>query len=175
MRYKIKFMLFIFLISSICMAANERISQLPLGVSGTVGTLDSFPYVENATSTTKRLKLSDLPTTPAFIATLANYITIAGGLQRTVNTVSSLFTVPTLTKDYILNVNTTSGVVSAILPDAIASSGFCIDIKNTGSPASNVSVTAYASQLIDGVSTDLITGAEDAKHYCAVSGSWFIY
>lgn len=52
--------------------ADTKISQLPLGTAGAVNTADSFPFVDSSTTTTKRLKISDLPSTPAFVSLVAS-------------------------------------------------------------------------------------------------------
>lgn len=158
----------LFLVTS-AHAANIKISELPLGNAATVLTNDAFPYVDTATATTKKLKISDIPNIPSFVAT------VAAALNRTTATIVASDTVPTLTKDYILNVDTSAGPITVTLPTGIASSGFCIDIKNIGSPVSLVTVVPFGIQLIDGMSSDTLTGQNDSKHYCAVSGNWFIY
>lgn len=97
------------------------------------------------------------------------------GFSRVVASVSANTTVSTLTTDNILNVDTTGGAINVTLPDSVASNGYCIDVKNIGSPANNVAVTAFGGQTIDGSASDTITNANDSAHYCAVSGNWFIY
>lgn len=97
------------------------------------------------------------------------------GFSRVVASVSVNTTVSSLTTDNILNVDTTGGAINVTLPDSVASNGYCIDVKNIGSPANNVAVTAFGGQTIDGSASDTITNANDSAHYCAVSGNWFIY
>jgi hypothetical protein len=55
-----------------------------------------------------------------------------GGGPRTTHVASSNFTIPTLTVDYLLNMDLTSGSLIAQLPDAVASNGYCADVKTTG-------------------------------------------
>ncbi len=150
-------------------SADVKISDLPLGTGSAVLTNDSFPYVDTSTASTKRLRISDIANVPSFIAG------IASSLGRTVSTVSANVSIPILTKDYILNVNTSSGPVTVTLPSASSSTGFCIDIKNIGSPSYAVTVNPTVPQLIDGSSSNSVDLALDSKHYCAVSGNWFIY
>jgi hypothetical protein len=98
-----------------------------------------------------------------------------GGGACTTNTVSTSFTVPTLLRCYLLNVNTTASVRSVTLPDALASNGFCVDVKNIGTATNAVTMLTQSSQTIDGQSTDSVDDQNDTKHYCAVSGNWFNY
>lgn len=158
----------IFLIS-LQAVADVKISQLPLGSGASVLTNDSFPYVDTATATTKRLRISDIPNVPSFVNT------VAAALVRTTNTITANLTVPTLTKDYILNVDTSFGPVTVTLPSAVLSAGFCIDVKNIGAPVALLTVNPIGGQFVDGNSTDTITGQYDSKHYCSVSGNWFVY
>lgn len=96
-------------------------------------------------------------------------------LRRVTNSVSSGFSVPSLAKDYILTVDTSGGGVTITLPDAVASDGCCIDMKNIGSPASAVSVAPLGLQKIDGFSSDALTVQNESRKFCAVSGNWFNY
>lgn len=100
---------------------------------------------------------------------------MSGGGGRTTNTVTTNFTIPTLSKDYLLNVNSTSGVVAIVLPDATASAQWCATIKNTGSPASAVTITAFGGQTIDSASSFVNNFSKESENFCAVGGSWFIY
>lgn len=59
-----KFLIFLGLALSSLAYGDVKISQLPLGTASTTGTSDAFPYVDIATSTTKRLKLSTLKDIP---------------------------------------------------------------------------------------------------------------
>lgn len=66
-----KFLLFMFLMSSQAMAVDIKISQLPLGTASSTGTLDSFPYVDANAGVTRRLKLSTLISLPSMQSTFA--------------------------------------------------------------------------------------------------------
>lgn len=66
-----KYFLFVMLISLSASAANEKISQLPLGSAAATGINDSFPYVVASTSVTKRLTIYDLINVPSIVATYA--------------------------------------------------------------------------------------------------------
>lgn len=158
------------LVLALCSAtswADVKISQLPLGSGASVLNADSFPYVDTASGLTKRLQISDIPNVPSFV------VSVASTLKRTVNSVSTTFTVPTLTKDYVLNADTTSGPFTVTLPSSTPSNGWCIDIKVIG--ASALAVNPPGGQTVDGQPTDSIDFHLDSKHYCAVSGNWFIY
>lgn len=96
-------------------------------------------------------------------------------LQRVTNSVTGNFTVPTLTTEYILNANTTGGAIVITLPSAITSDKFCIKIKNTGSPANNLTVNTVLAQTIDGGANFILTDANQANEFCAISNNWFIY
>lgn len=52
-------------------AADIRISDLPLGTASSTGTNDSFPYVDAAGGTTRRLKLSDVKNIPSMVGQYA--------------------------------------------------------------------------------------------------------
>jgi hypothetical protein len=92
---------------------------------------------------------------------------------RITNTVTSgSFTFSTLTKDYILNVNSSS-IIDVTLPDAVASVGFCADIKEIGTGSINVGT--IFSQTVDGFSSDTINHQNQSNRYCAVGGEWFKY
>jgi hypothetical protein len=98
--------------------------------------------------------------------------TAFSGPFRTSSIQSSNFTLPTLTTDYILNMNTASGALTATLADATASANFCVDTKNTGSHI--LSVSALSGQTIDGSAT-VTLNPNDSKHLCAVGGEWSVY
>lgn len=98
-----------------------------------------------------------------------------GIAPATTNTVSSNFTIPTLMNAYILNVNTTAGAIAITLPDAVASSGFCVKVKNTGSPVHNATQTPPGIQTVDALASDALSTQNSSHQYCAVSGNWFIY
>lgn len=66
----IKFLLTLFL-SINCLAADIKISQLPLGSGATIGVNDSFPYVQASNLVTKRLTIYDLVNVPLFVQTYA--------------------------------------------------------------------------------------------------------
>lgn len=159
------FFLIVMLLFGSAQAADIKLSNLPLGSAAITGVDDSFPFVDAAGPTTKRLKLSDLINLPSLAASLSQ--------RRTTNSISTGFTIPTLTKDYILNVDTSGGAIAVILPDAVASDALCVDIKDLGS--FNVNLTAPGSQKIDGSSSDALTVLNEARHYCAVSGNWYNY
>lgn len=91
---------------------------------------------------------------------------------RISNRVSANFTVPTLTSDYILIVDTSGGSRTITIPDATASlHDFCLDIKRLG--AGNVNVTPFGGQTIDGDSSDVLADNDDSVHYCMQAGNWF--
>lgn len=144
--------------------ADVKISDLPLGSAASTGVNDSFPYVDASAGVTRRLKLSDLPNVPG----------ISTSMKRTVNTVSINTIVPTLTKDYILNVNTGAGNISVTLPNATSSDAWCIDVKKIHA-SNEVTVQTTLSQTIDGSSTDTLNTSNESRRYCAVNSSWYIY
>lgn len=63
--------IFIFLYCVSVIAADVKISQLPLGTGSGIGVNDSFPYVQASNSITKRLTIYDLVNVPLFVATYA--------------------------------------------------------------------------------------------------------
>lgn len=71
------------LIASTAIAADIKISQLPLGSAPSVGTSDSFPYVDATSGATKRLRLSTIVSLPQFTDT--NYINTILPSQATHN------------------------------------------------------------------------------------------
>lgn len=96
------------------------------------------------------------------------------GGPKTTNVVSTNFVMPvTLSKDYILNVNTSGGAVSITLPDAVSSDGFCINMKNIG--ANTVNISAPSLQTIDALSSDSLTLLNESHKHCAIGGNWSIY
>ena len=117
-------------------------------------------------------------TTVIGAATISN-LTVTGSLTaptvaRTVSTVSVNTTMPvTISVDAIVNVNTSGGAISNILPSAATSGGFCVDMKNLSTNA--VTVTAPSAQTIDGLASDSIPLQNQSHHYCAVGGNWFNY
>jgi hypothetical protein len=98
---------------------------------------------------------------------------VSGG--RVSNTVSANFTIPTLTKDYVLNVNSSAGPITITMPDATLSANFCTKIKNIGSPVSNVTMSATGIQTIDGLPTFVETTINESAEICSVGGNWFVY
>jgi hypothetical protein len=125
-----------------------------------------------AASITTATELTYLHGVTSPIQTQINSITRS---SRTVNTVTTVFTIPALTADYILNANSTSFGFVVTLPDATASAGLCVDIKNIGSPANTITVSTQGGQTIDGGASVFILNSMDADHICAVGGEWFIY
>jgi hypothetical protein len=123
-----------------------------------------------ASSTTTATELSYVHGVTSPIQAQINAITSGA---RTTNVVFSTFTIPTLTKDYILNVSTNSGDVYITLPDATLTNGLCVDIKNVGSNV--VTYFTVNGQTIDGASSREITGLNDSDHDCAVEGNWNVY
>lgn len=63
---KIYLYLILCLFWTLAAIADTKISELPLGNASTSGTNDPFPYVDLSTSTTKKLKLSDIKNLPSF-------------------------------------------------------------------------------------------------------------
>jgi hypothetical protein len=183
--------IFLALLSSVANAADIKISDLPLSSAASVGVNDSFPFVDATTSTTRRLKVLDLSNLVTLNASGLNYTPaipsqwsivpskvnsaldniVANVGRRTANAVSADFTVPYLFRNYILTVDSTAGNIFITLPDAIASEGFCVDMKQIGSYS--VTATPIMSQTIDGNPSDVLTDINEAKHYCAVNGNWF--
>ena len=114
-------------------------------------------------------------------AATVNNLTVTGTLTATVSipattaTVTTNTTIPTLTKNYIIDVNTTSGALAITLPDAVASVGYCVKGKNIGSPANNVTYGTTSAQTIDGNSTYVQTTLNDANDFCAINGNWSIF
>lgn len=132
----------------------------------------SVTLAPNSTTTTpapldNSTKIATTAYVDAAVAVVAN--------GRTTNTVSTNFTVPTLTTDYILNVDTTGGVVAITMPDAVLSDKFCLDIKNIGSPVNDATMTATGIQTIDGAASYVETNQNDSARFCALSGVWFVY
>ena len=91
---------------------------------------------------------------------------------RTTNTVTTGFTIPTLTSDYILNVNAVS-TVTIVLPDATLSANFCVDIKDLSVHV--VNITPPGADTIDGFSSATLNFQNQNSRFCAVGGEWFIY
>lgn len=58
-------------VATVVIAADVKISELPLGSAPATSTNDSFPYVDSVLSTTKRLKLSDIANLPSLVSTFA--------------------------------------------------------------------------------------------------------
>lgn len=111
--------------------------------------------------------------TKSALDSLAASVASIGSGVRTTNTVSTTFTVPTLSADYLLNANTSSSGFTVTLTDATASVGRCIDIKNLSTHT--VTVGAPGGQTIDGLVNDSLTVQNEVHKYCAVGGNWFIY
>jgi hypothetical protein len=107
--------------------------------------------------------------------TITGSVTGLPGVASTTSTVSANTTVPTLTKNYILGVNSTSSAIAITLPDAVASAGFCVMGKNIGFPANNVTYGTTSAQTIDTQSTFVQNTANDANTFCAINGNWSLY
>jgi hypothetical protein len=122
---------------------------------------------------TTATELSYLHGATSNIQAQINAISGGSGGPRFTNTVSTAYTIQTLTVDNIINVVTTSGVIPITLPNASASTGWCVDVKNIG--PNSVAVGTTSMQTIDGVTSDTISNQYDTKHYCAVGGNWFNY
>jgi hypothetical protein len=98
-----------------------------------------------------------------------------GGGPRTTHVASSNFTIPTLTVDYLLNMDLTSGSLIAQLPDAVASNGYCADVKTTGSTSNSVTMASTSAQTIDTLSAGSWILKNESKHFCAIGGNWSNY
>lgn len=98
---------------------------------------------------------------------------IVSGSPRTSNTVTTTFTIPTLTKDYILNANSTGGSFTVTLPDAVASSNFCLDVKNIG--PNSITLTPAGANTIDGNATFVDSVQNQSTKVCSVNSNWYIY
>lgn len=129
--------------------------------------LDAFTTLQSSITTATELSYLSGVTGP--IQAQINGITKA---SRTTNMVMSTFTIPALTGDYILNVNSSLGSISITLPDAVASVGNCVDVKDIGT--NSVTVLPPVGQTVDSGSSDILNSG-DSGHYCAVSSNWFIY
>lgn len=92
---------------------------------------------------------------------------------RVVGTVSVGTTLATLNSDRIVNVDTSGGGVTIVLPDAVASAGWCADIKNLNS--NTVTINPPGGQTIDGLASDSLSVQNESAHLCAVGGNWFNY
>lgn len=64
------FLLVIFTVIPV-IAADVKISDLPLGTAATTGASDPFPYVVNSTKVTKKMNLWDLANIPSIVSTYA--------------------------------------------------------------------------------------------------------
>ena len=105
--------------------------------------------------------------------TVKNTLT-APTVARTVATVSANTTMAAaITVDNILNMNTSGGALTLVLPNATTAAGFCVDVKELGTNA--ITVSAPSAQTIDGSSSDTINSNNETRHYCAVGGNWFNY
>ena len=127
-----------------------------------------------ASSVTTATELSFLHGVTSNVQTQINEI-IAGGVSRTVYTTSLSLVIANLARDYLLNADSTLSILYETLPDAVASNGFCIDIKNIGSPANVVTVLTQFSQTIDGQSSYLVSGTFESARICANGSNWFLY
>lgn len=88
--------------------------------------------------------------------------------------------VPTITytitiNDLFIIANATSGAITLTLPDAdLYGNRILTILKNDGS-ANNITITAYSTQLIDGVSkTILMKGAYSSIQLIAFTGGWSV-
>lgn len=141
-----------------------------------IGGSTGKPEAGQALDVTGAVRLRALTTAGCVTTDTSGHISSApcpSGGGRTTNTVSANFTIPTLTGDYILNVDTTGGAVAITLPDATLSDGFCADVKDIGS--NTVTSTPPGGQTVDGAASSVITALNDSNHYCAVGGNWFNY
>lgn len=66
-----KAILALLLFTATAYAADIKLSDLPLGTASGTATNDSFPYVDSTTTTTRRLKLSDIVNLPSMAGAFA--------------------------------------------------------------------------------------------------------
>lgn len=149
---------------------------------------NSFLYVPASTPFANRACSFDNNSAPESSITTSTELTYLHGVtspiqtqinaftsgSRTVNTVTATFTIPPLTKDYLLYANTSSGGFTVTLSNAVTASGLCESVKNIGSPVNPISVVTQLGQHIDYGTTDSITGAGDSTFYCSNGTNWFI-
>jgi len=132
-------------------------------------------------TTGSALDIFSAPYETATVGSLTvNNLTVKGTLTApavaaTTNTVTANTTIPTLTKNYIIDVNTTSGALAITLPDAVASQGFCVYGKNIGSPANNATYGTTSAQTVDTQSTFVQNTLNDANEFCAINGNWSVF
>lgn len=103
---------------------------------------------------------------------------LASGGGRTLASVTADVVVPVLTKDYLLNANTDSGVIEVTLPDAITSNGFCASVKNTGTQllVNSVQVTTTGGQMIDDSAPPYsLSGVYESAAFCAMGSNWYVH
>ncbi len=103
----------------------------------------------------------------------SNITITASANGRTSSTISSGTTLSTLTADRIVNASTSGGGFTVVLPDAVASANYCLDLKNLGT--NTVLVNPEGGQTIDGLASDSVTLQNEVHRYCAVGGEWFLY
>jgi hypothetical protein len=116
--------LLLFSTLGVALAADVKISQLPLGSGATVGVSDSFPYVAASTNITKRLTLWDLINLPPIVSTYAPKAspTFTGTVTAATITASGTVTAPTFSGALSGNATTattaTAATATAITDDA---------------------------------------------------------
>lgn len=126
-----------------------------------------------SSSVTTATELSYLHGVVSPVQAQINGIVAGGGVSRTSNTVSSNFSIPALTGDYVLNVDTSGGAVSITMPSAMVSGSYFVDIKNIGTHT--VTIATVPGQTIDGQASTTIDGQWDSVHLGAIGGQWYNY
>ena len=95
---------------------------------------------------------------------------------RISNSTSINTTIPTLTGDYFLAVDTSGGSKITILPDASASGTSCVKIKNIGSPTNTNTIQTQFGQTIDFSPTYIqqIWSPMVSNEFCTNNNNWLI-
>lgn len=176
MKFYLAFLICVF--TQGALAADVKISQLPLGTAATTGVNDSFPFVSASTSITKRLTLWDLINIPTIVATYAPLVS---------PTFSGVVTAPSFVGPLTGNASTATALAanptdcsSGQYANAIAANGnlTCAAVT-TGQLSGTVGVTqggtglasTTANQILYSVSTNTIGQITTAATSALVTNS----
>lgn len=169
--------------------ADVKIGDLPIGTASSVGANDSFPYVDVATNTTKRLRISQLILTPVLATpTFTGAVTapvFVGALTGNATTATSLAANPTdcATGEFAYAIGANGNLTCAV-PDATGdvfgpssstANGIALYNGTTGKLIKNSGVTV-ASDIVTatgfvGPLTGNVTGNVTGNLTGAVNGN----
>ena len=99
---------------------------------------------------------------------------INGGIYNTTTTISSNYTVDSATTDYIIYANTVSNAITITLPVPTNGRNLIVEGKSGTSAINNITIIPHASELINGISSFIISQNYGSIRLTSDGTNWFV-